>query len=102
MVPHLVFEAEKRIKDEFLLATIAMKAVRKMHQPGTRTEETASRVFEIVANGRSVGPPTKMRATQTSAPLIPEATPLPSIPEDGPIGSAEASGSDSPVQASAV
>ena len=96
MVPHLVFEAERKIKDEFLLASIAMKAARRMHQPGMRTEETASRVFEIVAKGRSVGSPAKIRATET---------PLPSIPEDGPIGpigGTEASESDGRIEAPAV
>jgi hypothetical protein len=70
MVPHLLFAAEKKVKDEFLLASIAMKAVKKMHEPGTRTEETASRVFEIVAKGHSVEIPTKTRTAETPSPSI--------------------------------
>jgi hypothetical protein len=96
MVPHLVFEAEKKIKDEFLLASIAMKAARRMHQPGTRTEETASRVFEIVAKGRSVASPAKTRATETILPLIPEDGSV------GPIGGTVASESNGRVQAPSV
>lgn len=54
MDTRLVFAAERRIGHEFLLATLAMKAVYKMHRPGTRIEETMSEVFGILSQGRPV------------------------------------------------
>jgi len=73
MEPHLVFAAGKKINHEFLLATIAMKAVKKMHCPGLRTEETANRVFAIVAKGQPMDMPAKLPAAEVVAPSVPEA-----------------------------
>ena len=61
MQSHLVFSAEKKVTHEFLLATMAMKAVHRMHQPGIRTEDTASQVFAILANGQPVELPVEPR-----------------------------------------
>jgi hypothetical protein len=57
MQDHLVFSAEKKVNHEFLLATIAIKAVHQMHRPGERTEETTARVFSILAHGKPLNLP---------------------------------------------
>jgi len=59
MHSHLVFMAENRVAHEFLLASMAIKAVHRMHKPGERTEDTMSQVFSILANGKSVELPSK-------------------------------------------
>lgn len=57
MQTHLMFAAEKKVDHEFLLASIAMKAVRRMHRDGERTQDTALRVFSILAHGEPVDLP---------------------------------------------
>jgi hypothetical protein len=52
MRSELVYSAGIKIPNRFLLATIAMKAVQRLHITTTRTEETANRVFSEVADGR--------------------------------------------------
>jgi hypothetical protein len=47
----LVYEAELKIENRFLLATTAMQATRKLHVSSTRTEDTVNRVLVEVANG---------------------------------------------------
>lgn len=54
MRSELVYSAGIQISNRFLLATVAMKAVQRLHIATTRTEETANRVFSDVAEGRFV------------------------------------------------
>ncbi len=51
MRSELVYEAGLKIENRFLLATTAMRAVKKLHVSSTRTEDTVNRVFAEVANG---------------------------------------------------
>jgi hypothetical protein len=52
MRSELVYSAGIKIANRFLLATVAIKAVRKLHISTTRTEDTANVVFVDVAAGR--------------------------------------------------
>jgi hypothetical protein len=52
MRSEVVYSAGLKIVNRFLLATVAMKAVRKLHISTTRTEDTANVVFGDVAAGR--------------------------------------------------
>jgi hypothetical protein len=52
MRSELVYSAGIKIVNRFLLATVAIKAVRKLHISTTRTEDTANVVFVDVAAGR--------------------------------------------------
>jgi len=52
MRSELVYSAGLKIANRFLLATVAIKAVRKLHISTTRTEDTANVVFVDVAAGR--------------------------------------------------
>ena len=52
MRSELVYSAGLQIANRFLLATVAIKAVRKLHISTTRTEDTANVVFVDVASGR--------------------------------------------------
>lgn len=54
MRSQLVFEAELKIENLFLLVTTAMQATRKLHVTSTRTEDTVNRVLTEVANGTRV------------------------------------------------
>jgi hypothetical protein len=63
----LVFSAGTRVKNRFLLSTIAMRAVHGLHINSTRVEDTANRVLADVANGSYV------------AVSMPELKPLPPI-----------------------
>jgi hypothetical protein len=51
MRSELVYEAELKIENRFLLAATAMRAARKLHVSSTRTEDTVNRVLAEVANG---------------------------------------------------
>jgi len=51
MRSQLVFEANLKIGNRFLLATTAMLATKKLHASSTRTEDTVNRVLTEVANG---------------------------------------------------
>lgn len=50
----LVYSAGRIIENRFLLATMAMRAVRVLHVDATRTEDTANRVFAEISQGRYV------------------------------------------------
>jgi hypothetical protein len=63
----LVYSAGRIIDNRFLLATVVMRAVRKLHIDSTRTEDTANRVFSDVSEGRFVPMPLPDPAPQ---PLI--------------------------------
>lgn len=67
MRSELVYEAELKIENRFLLAATAMRAARKLHVSSTRTEDTVNRVFAEVAKG------TRMHGE------LPEITPPPAI-----------------------
>lgn len=54
MRSELVYSAGIQINNRFLLATVVMRAVRKLHVSATRTEDTANEVFEQVAGGRFI------------------------------------------------
>jgi hypothetical protein len=49
MRSELVFEAELKIENRFLLATTTMQATRKLHVSSTRTEDTVNRVLSEFA-----------------------------------------------------
>jgi hypothetical protein len=49
-----VYSAGLKIENRFLLATVVMRAVRKLHIDSTRTEDTTNRVFSEVAGGKYV------------------------------------------------
>lgn len=51
MRSELVYSAGLQIENRFLLATVVMRAVRKLHVQATRTEDTANRVLSEVAQG---------------------------------------------------
>ena len=51
MRSELVYSAGLQIENRFLLATVVMRAVRKLHVQATRTEDTANRVLSDVAQG---------------------------------------------------
>ena len=65
----LVYEANLKIENRFLLAATAMRAARKLHVSSTRTEDTVNLVLVEVANG------TRVYAK------LPEITPPPAIEE---------------------
>jgi hypothetical protein len=54
MRSNLVYSAGLKIENRFLLATVVMRAVRKLHIESTRTEDTTNRVFSEVAGGKYV------------------------------------------------
>lgn len=54
MRSNLVYSAGLKIENRFLLATVVMRAVRKLHIESTRTEDTTNRVFSEVAEGKYV------------------------------------------------
>lgn len=52
MRSQIVYSAGVVIPNRFLLASVVMKAVQKLHITTTRTADTANRVFSEVAQGR--------------------------------------------------
>jgi hypothetical protein len=48
----LVYSAERAIENRFLLASVAIRAVRVLHVSSTRTEDTANRAFSDITDGR--------------------------------------------------
>ena len=54
MRSELVYMAGVQISNRFLLSTVAMNAVRKLHITSTRVEDTTNQVFSEVANGNYV------------------------------------------------
>lgn len=67
MRSQLVYSAGNQVSNRFLLSTIAMNAVRKLHINSTRVEDTTNQVFSDVANGSYLE--VKMPAVK-AAPLI--------------------------------
>ena len=67
MRSELVYSAGIQISNRFMLSTVAMNAVRKLHITSTRVEDTTNQVFAEVANGNF---------TQVT---VPEIKPLPAI-----------------------
>ena len=51
MRSELVYTAALRVANRFLLSTLTMKAVNRLHVTNTRVEETTNQVFSDVANG---------------------------------------------------
>jgi hypothetical protein len=51
MRSELVYSASVKVENRFLLATITMRSVRRLHIVATRTEDTANRVLAEVAAG---------------------------------------------------
>jgi hypothetical protein len=66
MRSNLVYSAGLKIENRFLLATVVMRAVRKLHIDSTRTEDTTNRVFSEVAGGRYVSVQLPAIATPTT------------------------------------
>lgn len=54
MRSELVYSAGNQISNRFLLSTVAMGAVRKLHINSTRVEDTTNMVFTEVAKGNYV------------------------------------------------
>lgn len=52
MRSQLVYSAGLQVANRFLLATIAMRAVRTLHINSARTEDTANQVLAEIAGGR--------------------------------------------------
>jgi hypothetical protein len=52
MRSEIVYAAGLQIENRFLLASTAMRAVRKLHVTSTRTEDTINQIFSEVARGR--------------------------------------------------
>jgi hypothetical protein len=51
MRSELVYSAGLRVPNRYLLSTLAMKAVRRLHVRNARIEETTNQVFSDVASG---------------------------------------------------
>ncbi len=49
MRSNLVYSAEHRVNSPFLLTSLIVKEVRKMHSDSTRTEDTVNRAFSLMA-----------------------------------------------------
>lgn len=69
MRSELVYSAGIKIPNRFLLSTVAIMAVRKLHANNSRVEETANRVFTDLAGGSYVD--VKMPAIKPPAPVDP-------------------------------
>lgn len=54
MRSELVYSAGNQISNRFMLSTVAMNAVRKLHINSTRVEDTTNAVFTELANGNFV------------------------------------------------
>lgn len=67
MRSELIYSAGNQIPNRFLLSTVAIMAVRKLHLNSTRVEETANNVFTAISNGNY------LQVT------LPELKPLPAI-----------------------
>ena len=52
MRSQLVYDADHRIENRFLLAAVAMRAARKLHVSSARTEDTVNTVLVKVAKSR--------------------------------------------------
>jgi hypothetical protein len=49
---YLVYSAGRTVENRFLLATLAIRAIRALHLDSTRTQDTANRVFSDISQGR--------------------------------------------------
>jgi hypothetical protein len=54
MRSELVYSASTKIENRFLLATVTIRAVRRLHIIATRTEDTANHVFSEISQGRFI------------------------------------------------
>jgi hypothetical protein len=63
----LVYSAVRTVENRFLLATMAIRAVRALHVGSTRTQDTANKVFSEISQGRY------------TPPVLPEVVPPPII-----------------------
>lgn len=54
MRSQLVYAAGLKMENRYLLSTVTMLAVRKLHIVSTRTEDTANRVLSEFAAGRAL------------------------------------------------
>ena len=54
MRSELVYAAGLKMENRYLLSTVTMLAVRKLHIVSTRTEHTANHVFSELAAGRAL------------------------------------------------
>ena len=75
MRSELIYSAGLQVTNRFLLSTIAMAAVRKLHVTSTRVEDTTNQIFSEVANGNylQVTMPKIKAATAIDPLLIPVA-----------------------------
>ncbi|HLH33644.1 MAG TPA: hypothetical protein VKX41_03155 [Alloacidobacterium sp.] len=51
MRSELVYSAAEKVENRFLLATLTIRAVRRLHIVSTRTEDTANNVLGELARG---------------------------------------------------
>jgi hypothetical protein len=51
MRSELVYSAAEKVENRFLLATLTIRAVRRLHVISTRTEDTANKVLSELADG---------------------------------------------------
>ena len=54
MRSQLIYSAGMQISNRFLLSTVAMNAVRKLHVSSTRIEDTTNQVFSEMGSGNYV------------------------------------------------
>lgn len=54
MRSELVYSASEKVVNRFLLATLTMRAVKRLHIVSTRTEDTANRVLSDLALGNFI------------------------------------------------
>jgi hypothetical protein len=54
MRSELVYSATTKIGNRFLLATVTIRAVRRLHIASTRTEDTANQVLTEISVGRFI------------------------------------------------
>jgi hypothetical protein len=54
MRSELVYSASTKIGNRFLLATVTIRAVKRLHVISTRTEDTANKVFAEITAGRLI------------------------------------------------
>jgi hypothetical protein len=54
MRSELVYSASTKIGNRFLLATVTMRAVKRLHVISTRTEDTANKVLADITTGRFI------------------------------------------------
>jgi hypothetical protein len=57
----LIFKATLRVSNRYLLVKLAAKAVRGLHRPGVRVEDTANDVFVRFSRANPIG---KIQTTQ--------------------------------------